>query len=406
MKLERNASVCMKALPFWIIPYTYYMYYLSLYLMEKGMDSGHVTTLMTISNISALFFSFFAAPIVDRMGRKNSLLVFDLVSSVLPALIFLLNASFVSVALGMILVGMNRIMSTAYYLLFIEDTSDKNSIDSMNAFNIISVGAGILTPLAGIIVSRLGIISAEKLFLAVSVVSMTAQALIRHVFVVETPTGKEMMRISRGRHISNPFAMYIPTIKWLWKNSSATRALAINAFIYVYYTVGTTSSLLFTPYFSNHKGLSGITLSLVGGIYAGATLFTMLIVNPRLEGNNIRTSMIVSSFLSIVGFFGMMMCPRGNLVVLFVSLVLIAFSYGNLKSMSDAVLAMECEGEYGSTLYSFSFVLSALLSIIALQIVQVLYAISPNWMFGFSLIIVFFVLIVSFGYRVRSNTNG
>ena len=100
------------------------------------------------------------------------------------------------------------------------------------------------------------------------------------------------------------------------------------------------------------------------------------------------------------------MCPRGNLVVLFVSLVLIAFSYGNLKSMSDAVLAMECEGEYGSTLYSFSFVLSALLSIIALQIVQVLYAISPNWMFGFSLIIVFFVLIVSFGYRVRSNTNG
>ena len=132
MKLERNASVCMKALPFWIIPYTYYMYYLSLYLMEKGMDSGHVTTLMTISNISALFFSFFAAPIVDRMGRKNSLLVFDLVSSVLPALIFLLNASFVSVALGMILVGMNRIMSTAYYLLLIEDTSDKNRFSQLN----------------------------------------------------------------------------------------------------------------------------------------------------------------------------------------------------------------------------------------------------------------------------------
>jgi MFS family permease len=167
MKLERNASVCMKALPFWMLPYTFYMYYLSLFLMEKGLTSSQITLLMTVSNIASLVSSFIASPIVDRLGRKNTVLVFDLISSAVPAAILLVSQSFVPALIAMALNGLNRVMSTAYYLVLIEDTSDRNSLDSMNMFNIITVLSGVATPVAGIIVQKMGLIKGENLFLIV-----------------------------------------------------------------------------------------------------------------------------------------------------------------------------------------------------------------------------------------------
>ena len=165
----------MKALPFWMLPYTFYMYYLSLFLMEKGLSSSQITLLMTITNISSLLSSFVASPIVDRLGRKNTLTIFDILSSALPAAILLVSQSFIPAMIALGLSGLNRVMSTAYYLVLIEDTSDRNSMDSMNMFNISTVVSGVATPIAGVIVSKLGIIRGENLFLIVSVVLMTSQ---------------------------------------------------------------------------------------------------------------------------------------------------------------------------------------------------------------------------------------
>ncbi len=401
MKLEKNASVCMKALPFWIVPYTFYMYYLSLYLLEKGITESQVSLLMTASNISALVFSFFSSSVVDRMGRKNSLLVFDFLSSALPALLFLVSTGFFVVMLGMILTGLNRIMSTAYYLLMIEDTSDKNSMDAMNAFNIISVGAGVLTPLAGVVVTKLGVVSGERVFLLVSFVLMTVQALVRHRFVSETPTGRKV-RESRGTASSFSVSSFI---RWIVRKPSVMTAVMINSLVYVYYNVATTSSLLFTPYFSVYRGMSGVSLSAVGGIYAGATLFTMIVINPRVKREKIKRSMMLSSALSIIGMILLVTAPSESTVLLFVSILVIGLSYGNLKSLSDAVLALECGSEYGSEIYSLSFILSAVLSVAAIQIVNLLYEYSPAWLFGFSAVIIALVMLLSATYNHQRSNN-
>ncbi len=401
MKLEKNASVCMKALPFWIVPYTFYMYYLSLYLLEKGITESQVSLLMTASNISALVFSFFSSSVVDRMGRKNSLLVFDFLSSALPALLFLVSTDFFVVMLGMILTGLNRIMSTAYYLLMIEDTSDKNSMDAMNAFNIISVGAGVLTPLAGVVVTKLGVVSGERVFLLVSFVLMTVQALVRHRFVSETPTGRKV-RESRGTASSFSVSSFI---RWIVRKPSVMTAVMINSLVYVYYNVATTSSLLFTPYFSVYRGMSGVSLSAVGGIYAGATLFTMIVINPRVKREKIKGSMMLSSALSIIGMILLVTVPSESTVLLFVSILVIGLSYGNLKSLSDAVLALECGSEYGSEIYSLSFILSAVLSVAAIQIVNLLYEYSPAWLFGFSAVIIALVMLLSATYNHQRSNN-
>ena len=403
MKLGRNARICLGTFPFWAVPYTIYIYYLSLYLMERGISSSEIASLMTVANASALVFSVVAAPVVDRMGRRNATLVFDLLSSALPCLLFLISGNIVVALIAQMATGMNRIMSTGYYLLMIENTEESNSVSAMNWFNIILVGAGLTTPLAGIVVSRMGVLDGERLFLIISFVCMTAQAIVRHVLVTETPTGIAVRSSKKRFSIAETVRDYGKTIRYMVSNRKVLDAMIINSLIYVYYTVGTTISLFFTPYFSEYRGLSGVRLGLVGGIYAGGTLFSMILINPRIKPKHLYIYAIQASMVSLGGFALLMFCPMGNNWMLFTAVALISLSYGALKTIADSLLALQMTNEFSTGLYAISFILASVLGIIAIQVIEALYTKSPDWLFGFSAIIIALVLITALMHKATAS---
>ena len=374
------------------------MYYLSLFLMEKGLTSSQITLLMSITNITSLVFSFVASPIVDRLGRKNTLTIFDLLSSAVPAAILLVSQSFVPAMIALGLSGLNRVMSTAYYLVLVEDTSDRNSMDSMNMFNIITVLSGVATPIAGIIVTKLGIIRGENLFLIVSVVLMTTQCLVRHFFISETPTGMAVKAAHSKFSLKDVLVSYRDMAKHLGKNRRLLAALLINSLMYVYYNLGTTTSLLFTPYFAHFRNLTGVVLASIGSIYSIGTLFSMLVINPRMDRKTIHAFILISGLVSMCGFAMIILCPACNTVLLIAAVILLALGYGVLKSGADALLAMENEGEFGAGVYALAFVLSSVFSILAIQLVNILYEKSPNWLFGLSAAIVAIIIGIAIPY--------
>ena len=398
--LERNARICLGFFPLWAVPYTIYTYYLSLFLIEEGLSSTGIASLMTVANVSALVFSLFAAPIVDRMGRRNATFVFDILSSALPCLLYLISGNIVVALIAQAVSGMNRIMSTGFYLLMIENTSESNSVNSMNIFNVILVGAGLTTPLAGFVVSKMGLLAGERLFLIISLVMMTAQATARHFMVRETETGMAIMRARERFSFKETATGFGKTVRYLIRNRNVRSAMIINSLIYVYYTVGTTISLFFTPYFSEHRNLSGVTLGLVGGIYAGGTLFSMIVINPRVRPRQLYPYTIISGLVSILGFILLIICPLNNNIMLFAAIILISVSYGALKTIADSLLALEMTNEYSSGLYAISFILSSVLGIIAIQVLQALYSKNPNWLFGSSAILIAMVLIVAIQHRI------
>lgn len=391
MKMERNARICTLFFPLWAIPYSVYSYYLSLFLMQSGVSESQLGMLMTVTNVSALICSVFASPIVDWMGRKKATFVFDLLSSVLPPLLYLLSQSFAVALVAMALTGLNRIMSVGYYLLMIEDCDEQNSLASMNWFNLILVGSGLATTVAGAVVARLGVVKSEKIFLLITFICMATLTFSRNFLVRETPTGIAVMKNHSSFSLKAVMMSYIGTFKYIKGSRRALSALVINGVVYVYYTVGTSVSLFFTPYFSQYAGLSGTLLGLVGTVYAIGTLVSMLLINPRINRKNIYRYTLCSALASLVGFGLMIFCPKGNNLVLFLAILVIALSYGVLKTVADSLLAIETEGEFRTGVYACSFFFSSILSVLAIQVVQALYQVSPNWLFGASAVLMMVV---------------
>jgi hypothetical protein len=322
-------------------------------------------------------------------------------------LILLLSPTYRAAIGAMALTGLNRIMSVGYYLLMIEDTSEENSVVSMNMFNLILVLAGLITPLAGIVVESMGLVRSERLFLLVSVVSMTALTTTRHLLLKETPTGLAVKQ--RLRSEKNGFSLaqlrdeYSSTFRYIFHDRRVFSAVLVNALIYVYYTVGTSTSLLFTPYFTDFLNVSSAQVGIVGGIYAVGTLLSMTLFNPRITRGNMPRYTAVACIGSLSGFLILIIAPKGNLPVILAGVLLTALSYGVLKTVADSLLAIDTSGERRTGVYSFSFFFSSLLSIAAIKICTALYSVFPGWLFVICGILVFGILADSL-VRLRADS--
>jgi len=398
-KLQGNARVCTALFPLWAVPYTVYISYLSLYLQSKGMDSSQIGTIMIISNVTALLSSVIAGTVVDRMGRKASTFVFDLISSALPALLFLVFPTYSAAILAMAFSGLNRIMSIGYYALMVEDGDEENGVVSMNLFNVILLLSGFFIPIAGFVVAKLGIVSSERWFLGISVVCMVTLTLVRNHLTHETEEG-ERIRLERKAD-SNIIDGYKKAGLLFLQKGEIRGAVLINALVYTYYGTATTASLFFATYYTGYLGFSASQYGVAGGVYTFGTLVSMVCINPHLDRDNLPSSILASCLVSLAGFLLLIAFPASTPLIM-AGTFITALGYGVLKTAGDSILAITPAGDSRTTIYALAFMLSSILTIIVLKILTVLYTKFAGWLLLISGILVLAIACLAIILRRRS----
>lgn len=398
-KLKGNAAVCIAAHPFWAIPYMFYTYYISLYLQERGISDVQLGTLMVAGTVSATFFSFLAAPVVDRLGRRNATSLFDFLSSALPPLLYFFTRDFGMALIAMVLFNANRLMSVGYYLVMIEDAEDDGKIVAMNMFNIITVVAGLLLPLAGLYVEKQGLVKGEETFLLASFFVITVMIIVRHLLLKETKVGETVRAKVKaepagiGTTIRQLWTPYRDALKFLAKNPVARAFALANVFFCVYMNLGTNYSLYFVPYFSDRMGMNTMQSSVLGSVYYGGMLAAMVLINPSFSRKNLTKGILLSCAVTLAGFALMITVPSGVYVLAIGATLVLALGYGMLKSAIEGALAVYSESEYRSGIYSAANLLSSGLGVIVTAICSVMYSKDARWLYILNGIMVLCVLI-------------
>ena len=398
-KLKGNAAVCIAAHPFWAIPYMFYTYYISLYLQERGISDVQLGTLMVAGTVSATLFSFLAAPVVDRLGRRNATSLFDFLSSALPPILYFFTRDFGMALIAMVLFNANRLMSVGYYLVMIEDAEDDGKIVAMNMFNIITVVAGLLLPVAGLYVEKQGLVKGEETFLLASFFVITVMIIVRHLLLKETKVGETVRAKVKaepagiGTTIRQLWTPYRDALRFLAKNPVARAFALANVFFCVYMNLGTNYSLYFVPYFSDRMGMNTMQSSVLGSVYYGGMLAAMVLINPSFSRKNLTKGILLSCAVTLAGFALMIMVPSGVYVLAIGATLVLALGYGMLKSAIEGALAVYSESEYRSGIYSAANLLSSGLGVIVTAICSVMYSKDARWLYILNGIMVLCVLI-------------
>ena len=408
--LKGNARVCIAFHPLWGIPYTFYTYYISLYLKEIGLTDTALGKLMVAGTVASFLFSFVSAPVVDRMGRKRATFVFDLLSSALPPLVYLFSKNFFFALLAVILFNSNKIMSIAYYLVMIEDSDEESRIVAFNLFNIITVAAGLLIPIAGIFVDKYGVVATERVFLIVSFLMMTAMILFRNMLLKETAIGEKLRAASAGKGLGaffrEAYKPYGDAMAFLRRNRAALLFVLINILFYVYMNLGSNYSLYFVPYFTDRLGMDAMQSSVLGSVYYGGMLFAMILINPLFGRRGLIFGVRMSALVTLLGLVALVVIPAKVYGLAIAATLVMALGYGMLKSEVDGGLAVYTGSEYQSGVYALANLVSSGLGIVVTALCAALYPHSPRWLYILCGALVFCIVLGACAVREPSPAKG
>ncbi len=379
-RLKGNSLACIAFHPFYGIPFTLYYFYLGLYMKEFGVTDAQLGIIVMVGSVASVFFSFFAAPIVDRMGRKPATFWFDLLASALPPLLYFISGSFLMCLVAMIAFNTNKIMSVSYYLIMTEDADDDERVVAFNLFNIITVVSGAFIPVAGYYVKRYGLVGTERVFLFVAFVCMVGLIIARNRFIRETRYGTEIKNRLKGKafSLSELVLPYKKSLEYLSGNHNAIMALAANVIFYVFFIIGTNNSLYFAPYFSDVLKLNAVNFSVLGAVYTAGMVIAMISVNPALQKMNIFRSLLLGGAVNTLGTLLLYFCPGGSFAFAIVATAVSGFGIGIFKSFIDAVFVITTEGEARSGLYSIMNILSSVLGIGVSLLLSIVYPLWPR----------------------------
>jgi len=301
--------------------------------------------------------------------------------------------------IAMVLFNANRLMSVGYYLVMIEDSEDDGKIVAMNMFNIITVVAGLLLPVAGLYVEKQGLVKGEETFLLASFFVITVMIIVRHLLLKETKVGETVRAKVKaepagiGTTIRQLWTPYRDALRFLAKNPVARAFALANVFFCVYMNLGTNYSLYFVPYFSDRMGMNTMQSSVLGSVYYGGMLAAMVLINPSFSRKNLTKGILLSCAVTLAGFALMITVPSGVYVLAIGATLVLALGYGMLKSAIEGALAVYSESEYRSGIYSAANLLSSGLGVIVTAICSVMYSKDARWLYILNGIMVLCVLI-------------
>lgn len=404
-KLRGNTKVSVMMEPLFGIPFALYNFYLSLYMKSVGISDVQIGYLIAISCVFGAVFSLFGGVITDSLGRRRTTLIFDFISWPVTLIIYAVSTSFWMFALAIILNSFSKVVGVSWNLMVIEDATNEERIAAFNILNIINLSSGVITPLAGIAVSRFGIVPAERSFILFAAACMIIMILLRNHHYVETRIGQEILDSRRQLHprFTLRGGIYARSIAAIFKSREILITVVVYILFLTYLPIGTFSSLYYAPFFNEVLGIGKSTVSVLGAVNSAVMLLIFVLVIPRISRFLPERNMLTGVLLQAAALVGFIVIPSGGLAAVILAVIVFAAGFGLFRPFLDAIVAEVTDGRERAGIYSLlNFVISVLSSLFGL-VSGYLYTVNPRLIYILSIgILLACILLLAVFTRLRT----
>ncbi|MBN1582167.1 MAG: MFS transporter [Anaerolineae bacterium] len=321
--LRGNVRGCVYTEPLWGIPYNLYAPYFSVYMLAFGLTDSQIGLITSVGLVFQVFWTMLSGAITDKLGRKRTTLIFDLLSWSLPCLIWAIAQDITYFFVAAIVNSLWRVVHNSWQCLLVEDTDPDLLVDVWSWIYISGLISAFFSPLTGWLLDRFTLVPTMRGLFLFSFVMMTIKALTTNSMVSETKQGLIRMRETRGQPL---FAVLSGSGKVLKQILGTPSTLLVTVLLLVvsigrmvqgtFWSVLVTEKLQIPPEDLAYYPLArSITMLLV-----------FFLVMPRLRNMDARKPMIWGFLGLIVSHVILISVPAKNYVLLLVATVLEAFS--------------------------------------------------------------------------------
>lgn len=198
--LTGNPRACVYTEPLWGIPFNLYAPYISIYMIAIGLTDKQIGLIVSISGGFQVLLALLSGVVTDKLGRRLTTLIFDILSWSVPALISAVAQNFWYFLAAGIINSVWRITHNSWSCLLVEDAEESQLVDIYTWIYIANQIVGFIAPLAGIMVGIFSLVPTMRGLYIFAAIMFTIKAVVTYQMTHETKQG--VIRMHETHHQS------------------------------------------------------------------------------------------------------------------------------------------------------------------------------------------------------------
>jgi MFS family permease len=287
---------------------SFLFFYATLYMQGVGLTAPQIGLIASLASVTGFVMQAMAAPVVNRMGRKRSLLVFSLLCWSFPLFLWMLATGFTLFLLAALFYSISRITAIAWYCVLTEGVPERQKPKVFGIQYIFGSVGGLATLLAGPVMDQFGLVPAMRVLYGVACVSMTAMFLIRHRLLTESEAGIEQQRRHGSLSLLASVRHHVETVK----QNVANREFRSLTAVYVLFAFAGAMDFVTILFLNNVLHLTVTQLSLLPPLTAVISILLYRIALKHVHAANECVILVLSVVGIAISKVLLLVIPAGN----------------------------------------------------------------------------------------------
>ncbi|MEO7908601.1 MAG: MFS transporter, partial [Roseiflexaceae bacterium] len=351
--LTGNPRGCVYTEPLWGIPFNLYAPYVSIYMLALGLSDTQIGVILSISWGFQIIMALLSGVITDKLGRRRTTLIFDILAWTIPALIAALAQNFWYFLAAGIINSLWRVVHNSWACLLVEDAEPHQLVDMYTWISIGNQLVGFVAPLAGIFISVFSLVPTMRGLYAFAAVMFTLKAIVTYLMTEETAHGKVRMQETRNQSAWSVFGEYKGVLRELLR----TPQTLYTAGIMLVVTISTLISGSFWAIIVTKKlHIPAQNLALFPLLKSAIILSFFFVVMPRLNRMHYKLPLVIGFLGYLASQLVLIAAPDQGYIFLIVSVVLEACSFAAVSPLTDQMVALTINPQERARILSILYV--------------------------------------------------
>lgn len=351
--LRGNQRACVYTEPLWGIPYNLYSPYASLYMVALGVSDQQIGFLLSIGAIFQVIAALLGGVLCDKLGRRTTTAVFDILSWSVPCLIWMFSQNFWWFLAAAVVNGMWKITDNAWNCLLVEDARKEDLVDIYTWINVSGLLAVFFAPLSALLIARFTLVPTMRILYFVTFVMMTSKFLILYFASRETRQGALRMEETKNTSLFTMLWEYKDVFLQVIKSAETRFIIVIYALIHISTMV---TGSFFALYITENLGISQELVSIFPMIRAAFMLIFIFSVQNYFNKLRYRPIMVGALILYIMSHVALLAAPSGNLWLVLGYTLFEAFACALFFPRRDALMVIFIDAQERSRAQSLLYV--------------------------------------------------
>ncbi|WP_345752882.1 MFS transporter [Microbacterium rhizophilus] len=348
IRLRGNPRACVWTEPLWGLSMALVLPYLSVFMLSQGVHDAQIGLIASIGMVSQVAFGLAGGIITDRLGRRWTTAVFDVIAWVIPCVIWAFAQNFWFFLAAAVVNGAMQVTANAWDCLMVEDAERSQLTRIYSLVRVAADCSALFAPIAAVLVLQLDLDVAVRVLFVNAAVVMSAKVIWLYRWSRETRQGEIRMAQTRGVSVWRLLAGYRGAVGLLLRSRGSILALMIAALVAAVTLVNGT---FWQVVASAHLHVPDPLLPffpMVRSILSIVFLFTVI---PRLTtGVDLRAAAMWGFGVYLAGQLVLVLIPAaqgqadaGTYALLGVCLLLDSFGAGLVFMLSESLVALHVD---------------------------------------------------------------